>query len=278
MPGLFDNIKRAVESVTDEVVETAVDTAAAVTDAADELPDPPALPDAADVPELTMPAFSTVFDAARTPSPIGPAGVPLPYPNLGVDLPGLPDLPSPADPDPLTMSMPHVGKGSAVPTVGAPDVVLGDPETIELPDLRIGGDDGGVSVDVDPIMGGTPTAHGGVVVGGVDIDASIDGPGMELDTEGEIIATVDPMFTGMVANVGGVAAGGDTTIDLQPDEVASFDAPAFDAPALDTPTFDAPTFDAPTFDDDAQGSTPDDFESTIDAIDDTAEQFDIFDN
>ncbi len=268
MPGLFDNIKHTVESVVDEVTDAADDAAAAVASAVDSVADDlgGAVPDG-DLPELTLPTL-TSFDVLRIPAPLGP--IPLPYPNLaGFDAPELPDLP---DPGPLTISAPHVGKGSMVPAVGAQDVLLGDPESVDLPDLRIGDDDGGLFVDIDPIVPGTPTAHGGVLIGGVEVDATIDAPGAMIDTDGEIVVIVDPMVTGLVPHVGGAAAGGDTTIDLQPDDLSSFDPPSFDPPSFDTPTIDPPSFD-----DDAQDSAPDDFESTIDTIDDTAEQFDIFD-
>lgn len=210
--------------------------------------DLPGLP----VPEPVRPSFGT----DGFPPPATPPGIPIPYPNM-VDA-----EPSPApDPEPLQISTDHLGAGSMVPVIGAPDTLEEDPTSLELPDVEMTVGDVDVFADIDPLLPGTRMAHGGNGLGGADVSGDLSAPGLEVDADFEVMVTVDPSLTALVPSVGGIAVGGDLTIDLQPDDLQTGDPAQPD---------DVP-FEEPE-------SSPErsEFEDDLQAIDDTAEEFDIF--
>jgi hypothetical protein len=188
---------------------------------------------------MVAPGF---LDVGHTPTPAAPSGIPVPYPNVA-DI-ELPDVPTSAT---LEIDLGNLGAGSPVPVLGAPDVLLEDPDALDLPDLQATVGELDTSLGIDPIVPGDPTAHGGVVVGGAEIGADLSAPGVDAEVDLEAVAIVDPMITGIVPDVGGVAVGGEATVEVTPVE------------------FDEPEVAASQF------------EQDLAAIDDTAEQFDIFD-
>ncbi|HAN35674.1 MAG TPA: hypothetical protein DCQ52_09560, partial [Acidimicrobiaceae bacterium] len=188
---------------------------------------------------MVAPGF---LDVGHTPTPAAPSGIPVPYPNVA-DI-ELPDVPTSAT---LEIDLGNLGAGSPVPVLGAPDVLLEDPDALDLPDLQATVGELDTSLGIDPIVPGDPTAHGGVVVGGAEIGADLSAPGVDAEVDLEAVAIVDPMITGIVPDLGGVAVGGEATVEVTPVE------------------FDEPEVAASQF------------EQDLAAIDDTAEQFDIFD-
>lgn len=150
--------------------------------------------------------------------------------------------------DPVTISFgEELGEGSLIPGFGAPDSFATDPTYIDTPDIEFDLGDMSTLVSVDPMLP-TPTVHGGTSIAGADVDAEMDSPWATAEVDVQVAATVDPMISVLTPNVGGVAVGGEVTIDVEEPPADLSPAPAAD-----------------------------EFESSLQAIDDAAAGLDIFD-
>ena len=175
--------------------------------------------------------------------------------------------PPPPAPPPTTIGFDgRIGQGTPVFTVGPPDLVFGDVQrsdsgpsgTIRLGPVEL-------RADIDTILPGAMTAHGGTVVGGQGVTVGIDGPGIDAAFTGEQVMTVNPMVIGIVPEVGGAAFGAAGEVTVHPDEMPSFDPPAppptdhLELPAVPAPPMVDVVFDAT---DDAVGDVRGELQST----------------
>jgi len=134
-----------------------------------------------------------------------------------------------ADPDDLDSGdamRSHVGAGTRVATLGATDAVATDVEVVKVAEGETG--DGPVDADaqIGVVTPGAGTAHGGVVLGGVQVDAEVDVGGVHVQGGVTVVNAIDPTVTGPVANVGGVGVGGDLQVEVDDGALPHADAPA----------------------------------------------------